>query len=109
MIVNNNLKVRVLGNCSEKWHGQKHIRESHAREWQWAKVTPKTIYKLLENVSGIERTQARHLLYEMADSKQKWRIGSTAKTGGIGDERGPDLDLYITILTYPRGGRKSIT
>lgn len=106
MIVNNNLKIRVLENCSEKWYGQMHIHQSDARERQWAKVTPKTIYQLLENVSGIERTQARHLLYEMADSKKKWWICSTAKTGGIGDERGPDPELHITIRTYPRGQKK---
>lgn len=99
IMTNNSLKVRVLENCSEKWNRQFHIRQSATGERQWVKVTPEIIYQLLENVSGIERMKARHLLYKMADSKTKWRIDSTAKTGGIGDERGPDPDLHITIST----------
>lgn len=99
---NNTLRFRVLENCSQKWYGQFHVPQSASSERPWAKVTPKAIYHLLENVSSIERSKVRHLLYEMADSKSKWRTGSTAKPGGIGDKRGPDSDLHITISIYKK-------
>lgn len=90
-----NRKQAILNNCDERWWNQYQQDEPMRRVW--AKLTPKVILELLDSPSGTARHAAREVLTRMETYKDHWQIRATAHQGGLGDARGVDESLHITL------------
>ncbi len=85
----------ILNNCHSLWRGQ--YQEDTKTSRGWVKLTPQTIIDLLDDCAFSARYEARQVLDRMETSKGKWYIRATAHQGGMGDARGADANLHITL------------
>lgn len=90
-----NRNQAILNNCDKNWWNQYQQDEPMRRVW--AKLKPQLFIDLLDKSSGAARHAAREVLLRMETHKDKWQIRATAHQGGIGDVRGVDDGLHITL------------
>ncbi|SFC32941.1 hypothetical protein [Collimonas sp. OK412] len=93
-------KQKILKQCYSKRFDEKYSRKFQYQDKatdvrNYVKLTPADIIDLLDTASASARSQARLLLQLMQG--RPWLPSATAHEGGIGDQRGVDNNLHITL------------
>lgn len=93
-------KQKILKQCYSKRFDEKYSRRHQYQDKatdvrNYVKLTPADIIDLLDTASAAARAPARRLLQLMQG--WPWLPSATAHEGGIGDQRGVDNNLHITL------------
>jgi hypothetical protein len=94
------VKQRILKQCYSKRFDEKYSRKFQYQDKatdvrNFVKLTPADIVDLLDTPAAAARSTARNLLQLMQG--RPWLPSATAHEGGIGDQRGVDNNLHITL------------